>query len=345
MSERAASPMRSDALTIYKNEIGRHSLLTAEQERFHGRQIAVGHQLLHSVAEQAGFHPPEYGLVPIQVAEPLLKEDSLLPPGDRQLLLEAYESHRIMIESNLRLVFSVACKKFPTARKLDLLDVVSEGNKGLIAAVDRFDPERGFKFSTYATWWIHQAIDRGIKDKGDTIRVPVNRQNEFVRILKTETQLEGVLHRKPTPEEIATELEMSPQEVVQIFKEVQLLTTESLNRPLGGDKSADTVEDITPDPGSDFSDQLVDRLHKERLVENLISELDDKERRIVEMRYGLGEFRGHGHTLKEIGIEYGVSRERIRHILRKCDSIMRSRAAKLGVISTQSYVEDARTAS
>jgi RNA polymerase primary sigma factor len=282
---RRAAP--SDLVRIYLREIGRVPLLTAEDEVELAKSIEAG----LFAEEKLGGGFPMLGAI---------HSDLVLLVG------EGVKAKQRLIEANLRLVVSIA-KRY-IGRGLVFLDLIQEGNLGLIRAVEKFDYTRGYKFSTYATWWIRQAITRAIADQARTIRVPVHMVETINKLSRVQRQLHQELGREATSDEIAAELGLEPERVAEIQRIAQ--EPVSLQSPIGEEESdlGDFIEDadaVVPIEAAAFI-MLQDQL------ERVLDELAEREQRIIQLRFGLAD--GHPRTLEEVGREFGVTRERIRQI-------------------------------
>ena len=243
----------------------------------------------------------EIGKIPLLTAEEELALAKKVVTGDKR-------AKDAMAEANMRLVVSIA-KRY-VGRGLDLLDLIQEGNTGLLRAVEKFDPERGFKFSTYATWWIRQAITRAIADQARTIRIPVHMVETINKLLRTQRRLTQELNREPTNEEIAVAMEMDVDKVEHIMKIKQDIS--SLDASVRDDEEDSVLGDFIEDedtktPTESASEQLL----KEQ-VKQILSTLTEREQKILRLRFGLDD--GKSHTLEEVGQEFSVTRERIRQI-------------------------------
>jgi RNA polymerase primary sigma factor len=284
-----------DPVRMYLREIGRVPLLSAEEE------VRLAQRMERGKAEYLKAVP------------------------NRRIVDDGEEAQRRLTEANLRLVVSVA-KKY-IGRGMSLLDLIQEGNIGLIRAVEKFDYTKGYKFSTYATWWIRQAITRAIADQARTIRIPVHMVETINRLIRISRRLLQDLGREPTSEEIAEQMEISAEKVREIIKVSQ--EPVSLETPIGEEDDShlgDFIEDHTAlAPADAASHQLL----KEQ-VEDVLDSLTERERKVLQLRFGLDD--GRSRTLEEVGKEFHVTRERIRQIeakaLRKLRHPSRSRKLK-----------------
>jgi RNA polymerase primary sigma factor len=307
----SVQPATNDPVRMYLKEIGKVSLLTAEQEVSLAKRIEAG--------EEASMR---------------LTSDEKLKSKDierlRDLEEDGLEAKRKLVEANLRLVVSIA-KRY-VGRGMLFLDLIQEGNLGLIRAVEKFDYEKGFKFSTYATWWIRQAITRAIADQARTIRIPVHMVETINKLVRVQRQLLQDLGREPLPEEIADEMELSPERVREILKVSQ--EPVSLETPIGEEEDSH-LGDFIEDSGAVVpADAAAFKLLQEQL-EEVLDDLNTREKRVIQLRFGL--LNGQPHTLEEVGRVFGVTRERIRQIESKTLSKLRhpSRSGKL-----RDYIEE-----
>ncbi len=296
----------NDPVRMYLKEIGKVPLLTAAKEVDLAKKIEAGEEASQRLGAASG--------------ELSREEIRVLRRRER----EGQEAKRKLVEANLRLVVSIA-KRY-VGRGMLFLDLIQEGNLGLIRAVEKFDFRKGFKFSTYATWWIRQAITRAIADQARTIRIPVHMVETINKLIRVQRQLLQELGREPTPEEIAEQMELTPEKVREILKVSQ--EPVSLETPIGEEEDShlgDFIEDsdaVVPIDAASFI------LLQEQL-ESVLDTLNDREKQVIRLRFGLID--GHPHTLEEVGREFGVTRERIRQIESKTLSKLRhpSRSQKL----------------
>jgi RNA polymerase primary sigma factor len=260
----------------------------------------------------------EIGKVPLLTADQEVSLAKRIERGDM-----AAKTH--MTEANLRLVVSIA--KGYLGRGLSFLDLIQEGSLGLIRAVEKFDYRKGYKFSTYATWWIRQAVTRAIADKARTIRIPVHMVEKLNKVVHIERQLVQRLGREPRPEEIAEELEMTTEEVREILRMAQHPV--SLEKPIGEEEDSE-LGDFVEDENAETPDEAASLTLRRSDIEVALASLPDRERQVIELRFGLTG--GQPCTLEEVGKAFGVTRERIRQIenntLKKLESLPEAQALR-----------------
>ncbi|MCS7287337.1 MAG: RNA polymerase sigma factor RpoD [Anaerolineae bacterium] len=276
-----------DTISLYLKEVGKVPLLTQEEEIELAKKIEEGHLAKRRLAK--GVSDPEER----KRLEKLVEEG------------KAAQEH--LIKANSRLVVSVA-KKY-IGRGVPFLDLIQEGNIGLIRAVKKFDYRRGYKFSTYATWWIRQAVTRAIADQGRTIRVPVHMYEQINQLARAVRKLVQELGREPTTEEIAEELSISPNKVEQIIRVSQRPL--SLETPVGEEEDSFLGDFIEDDSSPSPTETATQSLLREQL-EEILKSLSPREAKILKLRFGLLD--GYSYTLEEVGRKFGVTRERIRQI-------------------------------
>ena len=281
-----------DPVRLYLREIGKVPLLSAAEEVYLARCVEAG------VAAADSLQGLE--------EESAVVFDRVRLTECERLRREGIAAKRILIEANLRLVVSIA-KRYRN-RGMAFLDLIQEGNLGLMRAVDKFDHTKGFKFSTYATWWIRQAITRAIADQARTIRIPVHMVDTINKVIRTQRQLLQDLGREPSVEEVAARVEMTPDRVRDILRVSQ--ETVSLEQPMGEDDFS--LSDMIEDHGAVAPSDAAARAMLNQAVSLALAELSERERKVVRLRFGLED--GQMRTLEEVGREFGVTRERIRQI-------------------------------
>jgi len=299
------TPAMGDSVHTYLKSIGRTSLLTAEQEVDLAKRIEAGLFAEHKLETATGLD------------EAYRRELEMVAEDGRRA-----KAH--MLEANLRLVVSVA-KKY-SDRGLSLLDVVQEGNLGLIRAVEKFDYTKGYKFSTYAMWWIRQAIQRGFADSARTIRLPVHVLEMLSKLSRVERDMHQRLGREPTPEELAVELDRTPDQIEELLRTSRQPI--SLDSTIGEDGET-SIGDLIEDVDAPEASELVDRQLMAEQLRSALDALTPREATIMAMRFGL--YDGNPHTLDEIGRALGLTRERIRQLEKQSLSKLRhpSRAQPL----------------
>ena len=302
----------SDPVRMYLQEIGRFPLLTAQQEVELAMQMEAGTR-----------------------ADEKLEATGKLPVSERIILERAGRSadraRKRLVEANLRLVVSIA-KKY-VGRGLSLLDLIQEGNLGLIRAVEKFDYRKGFKFSTYATWWIRQAVTRALADQARTIRVPVHMVETINKLARAQRTLMQELNREPTIEEIANEMEMEPGRVSELRRIAQ--DPVSLEMPLGEEEDS-TLGDFVEDTDAEVPVEAASFKLLQEYLSLALEGLNDRERQVLIMRFGLAD--GKIRTLEQVGEHFKVTRERIRQIETKALAKLRQPARAKHL---EGYLEDA----
>ena len=283
-----------DSVRLHLREIGKIPLLTGDEELELAQKVVANREELDEVQTS-------------------LKQDDLTPSERRKLEARAARLSRPkdkMAEANMRLVVSIA-KRY-SGRGLDFLDLIQEGHTGLLRAVEKFDPDKGFKFSTYATWWIRQAITRAIADQARTIRIPVHMVETINKLLRTQRRMTQELNREPTIEELAKELEMEPEKVEYVIKIKQDISSLDAGVGRDGDDEDSVLGDFIEDEDSATPEESASNQLLKEQVQSVLSTLSEREQKIVKMRFGLEN--GKSHTLEEVGQEFAVTRERIRQI-------------------------------
>lgn len=278
----------SDPVRLYLNDLGRYPLLTAQQEVELAMQIEAGAKARQRLAGD----------------EPMAPEDRALLQHQIQV---AKSAHDQLVNSNLRLVVSLARRY--VGRGMALLDLIQEGNVGLMRAVERFDYRRGFKFSTYATWWIRQSISRAIADQGRTIRMPIHVLDSVNKLTRLQRELTQVRGETPTIEELAEELDLPVERVAELRRIAQ--DTVSLETPVGEDEDG-TLGDLVEDVDSEMPADVATFTSLQLQLAEALEGLSEREREVLVMRFGLAD--GKPRTLEEVGAHFKVTRERIRQL-------------------------------
>jgi RNA polymerase primary sigma factor len=281
-----------DPIKMYLREIGQIDLLNTIQEIDLSRQVQDG-----LLAEQKlkAYEDKKHDMTDEEVQE------------CKKIIEKAYDARDVLIESNLRLVVSIA-KRY-LGRGMQFQDLIQEGSMGLMKAVTKFDPSKGFKFSTYATWWIKQAITRAIADQARTIRVPVHMVETINKLVRTQRRLTQELHREPTPEELAAELKMTVEKVQQIQKIAQ--EPVSMETPVGEEDDSTLGDFIHDSETLNPLEYTINESYREE-INTVLKTLTPREEMVLRLRFGLVD--GKPHTLEEVGKEFHVTRERIRQI-------------------------------
>lgn len=302
--------MSNDASIVPDDDLATTDITDVEpdleelEEEDTSEDILNSGQYLDDISDDSvRLHLREIGKIPLLNAEEELELAQRVVAGDKK-------AKDKMAEANMRLVVSIA-KRY-SGRGLDFLDLIQEGHTGLLRAVEKFDPDKGFKFSTYATWWIRQAITRAIADQARTIRIPVHMVETINKLLRTQRRMTQELNREPTIDELAKELEMEPEKVEYVIKIKQDISSLDAGVGRDGEDEDSVLGDFIEDEDSATPEEsAASQLLKEQ-VQEVLSSLSDREQKIIRMRFGLDN--GKSHTLEEVGQEFAVTRERIRQI-------------------------------
>jgi RNA polymerase primary sigma factor len=281
---------------MYLNEIGQVDLLNADDEKRLGRAIKDG--LDADVQLKRGI-----GTLGVRDRRAL-----------QRVVTDGIKAKDHMVRANLRLVVSIARRY--DRKELQLADLIQEGNIGLMHAADKYDYEKGFKFSTYATWWIRQSMTRAMADQGRNIRIPGHMMEIVNRVHRAERELAAELERDPTPDEVAVRTQMSVEKLLDVMQ--LALSTTSLDAPVGTDSDDLTVGDtIASGDATNDPSESTERRQLGEAVERTLSDLPERDQDIVSMRFGIGKYEGQPHTLEDVAKKMNVTRERVRQIEQK----------------------------
>ena len=285
-----------DAVRMYLNEIGQVDLLNADDEKRLGRAIKDG--LDADVQLKRGI-----GTLGVRDRRAL-----------QRVVTDGIKAKDHMVRANLRLVVSIARRY--DRKELQLADLIQEGNIGLMHAADKYDYEKGFKFSTYATWWIRQSMTRAMADQGRNIRIPGHMMEIVNRVHRAERELASELERDPTPDEVAVRTQMSVEKLLDVMQ--LALSTTSLDAPVGTDSDDLTVGDtIASGDATNDPSESTERRQLGEAVERTLSDLPERDQDIVSMRFGIGKYEGQPHTLEAVAKKMNATRERVRQIEQK----------------------------
>ncbi|WRH68049.1 MAG: RNA polymerase sigma factor, RpoD/SigA family [Planktothrix sp. GU0601_MAG3] len=315
MASRSTRPATTDAVRTYLHEIGRVPLLTREQEITYGKQVQTMMQQLevkNTLAEQLGREP----------SQPEWSEAAQMSPEELQTLIQkGRRAKQKMIEANLRLVVSIA-KKYQK-RNMEFLDLIQEGTLGLERGVEKFDPMRGYKFSTYAYWWIRQAITRAIAQTSRTIRLPIHITEKLNKIKKVQRELVQKLGRNATPGEIAQALDLDPAQIRDYLLASRLPVSLDLRV---GDNQDTELQDLLEDHNTSADAFVTQELLRQDL-KNLLADLTAQQREVITLRYGLED--GKEMSLSKVGVQMSISRERVRQLENQALNHLRRRKAQV----------------